>query len=101
MRRYHKAGDTVRVLEGPGMGRELVVSSVRMFATDNGYYLHGGDGLYPPKQVELVTERTGGNPCGTECDSRKHNLVDTCDHCRGVCQCTAHRATTADRTTEK
>lgn len=87
MRKYHRAGDTVLVLEGPDKGRALTVSSVRMFATDNGYYLQGGSGLYSPQQVELAAERTDGNPCGATCDARKHSVIDTCDHCRGTCRC--------------
>ncbi|MGQ4393822.1 hypothetical protein ACN6K5_003608 [Streptomyces violaceoruber] len=101
MRKYHKAGDTVLVLDGPEKGRRLTVSSVRMFATDNGYYLKGGDGLYSPKQVELAAERTAGNPCGSACEERKHDLIDTCDHCRGVCFCWLDREMAADRATEK
>ncbi|MGW3387318.1 hypothetical protein [Streptomyces cinereoruber] len=101
MRKYHKAGDEVLVLEGPEKGQTLTVSAVRMFAADNGYYLKGGSGLYPPKQVELVTERPNGNPCGAECDERNHDLVNTCDHCRGACFCTLRQEIAADHTTEK
>lgn len=100
MRKYHKAGDTLLVLEGPEKGHHLVVSSARMFATDNGYYLRGGAGLYSPKQVELVAERTDGNPCGAVCDARKHDLMGTCDHCRGECLCWLDHELAADRTTE-
>ncbi len=83
----HKAGDLVTVLEGPDKGRALTVRSVRMFATDNGYYLAGGAGLYGPRMVALKQERTGGNPCREPCDAREHGLIRTCDHCRGVCSC--------------
>ncbi|BBB01109.1 hypothetical protein RVR_8365 [Actinacidiphila reveromycinica] len=56
-----------------------------MFATDAGYYLRGGDGLYAPRDVELV-ERAASNPCGAACDERDHDLIRTCDHCRGACR---------------
>lgn len=56
-----------------------------MFATDCGYYLHGGDGLYPVSAVALVRERTDGNPCVAACDDRQHRAMNSCDHCRGVC----------------
>ncbi|MGV9278028.1 hypothetical protein [Streptomyces griseosporeus] len=97
----YRAGDTVLVLEGPEAGQSLMISSVRMFATDNGYYLRGGSGLYSPKQVQLAAERTGGNPCGEPCNDRKHDLIGTCDHCRGQCNCALYRALAADRATEK
>ncbi|MFH8257578.1 hypothetical protein [Streptomyces roseolus] len=101
MGKYHVAGDIVLVLEGPEKGQTLAVSSVRMFAADNGYYLKGGSGLYPPKQVKLVAERPAGNPCGAECEEREHDLVGTCYHCRGQCFCTLRREIAADRTPEK
>lgn len=41
MRKYHRVGGSVLVLEGPEKGQRLAASSVRMFATDNGYYLRG------------------------------------------------------------
>lgn len=87
MRRYHEAGDKVLVLEGPEEGQVLVVRSVRKYATDNGYYLHGGSGLYSPRQVELSEKRTGGNPCGKSCEKRVHDLVGDCEHCMGKCFC--------------
>lgn len=83
----HKAGDLVTVLDGPDQGQTLPIRSVRMFATDNGYYLVGGAGLYSPHMVALARERTHGNPCGEPCDARAHREVETCDHCRGVCHC--------------
>lgn len=83
----YKAGDVVTVLEGPDRGRALTVRIVRMFATDNGYYLAGGAGLYGPRMVALERERTGGNPCGEPCDAGEHGLIGTCYHCRGVCSC--------------
>jgi hypothetical protein len=85
MQQYHKAGDSVLVLTGPDTGQTLVVTSVRMFAADPGYYLRGGSGLYPPGQVQLAAERADGNPCGTACDPRTHDALGTCDHCRGTC----------------
>jgi hypothetical protein len=72
-----------------------------MFATDNGYYLQGGSGLYSPQQVELAAERADGNPCGTACDARKHSVIDTCDHCRGTCRCALYRELATDPATEK
>jgi hypothetical protein len=83
----YKAGDWLTVLDGPDEGRTLRVSSVRTFATDSGYYLSGGAGLYGPRQVSLARERTGGNPCGKPCDTHVHDVIKTCDHCRGVCSC--------------
>ncbi|MYU24616.1 hypothetical protein [Streptomyces sp. SID8352] len=91
MRKYLKAGDRVSVLEGPERGQCLTVSAVRMFATDSGYYLRGGSGLYPPAHVELASARADGNPCGSSCEDRTHDLIGTCDHCRGVCHCTLYR----------
>jgi hypothetical protein len=82
----HRAGDWLTVLDGPGKGCTLPVASVRMYATDNGYYLIGGGGLYRPHQVTLARERTDSNPCNQPCDDQKHKLTDTCDHCRGVCR---------------
>ncbi|KAB7835709.1 hypothetical protein [Streptomyces mobaraensis] len=75
------------VLEGPDEGKILMIQSVRMFATDNGYYLAGGAGLYHPQMVALERERVSGNPCGTLCDAQEHRLITTCGHCRGVCPC--------------
>lgn len=86
------AGDILRVINGPDKGMEGAVVAVRMFATDRGYYLQGGEGdLYDPKNVELVRKREGGNPCGAECDNRSHDQIDTCDHCRGMCWCEVKR----------
>ncbi|MFJ4152769.1 hypothetical protein ACIP10_35070 [Streptomyces galbus] len=101
MRKYHIAGDAVLVLEGPGKGQTLTISSVRTFATDNGYHLRGASGLYSPRQVELVAERLDGNPCGTTCDQGQHDALSTCDHCRGTCTCALRRELAADRATEK
>ncbi|MFE9735452.1 hypothetical protein ACFYO9_33915 [Streptomyces sp. NPDC005863] len=84
----HRAGDHVTVLDGPEAGQTLPIVSVRKYATDNGYYLRGGSGLYAPRQVELATERAGGNPCGSACDEHVHGLVGDCDHCLGRCRCT-------------
>lgn len=78
----HRAGDQVCVLDGPDKGRTLQISSVRMFATDNGYYLRGGAGLYRPEQVRLARGRAEGNPCGSEC---VHEHLPVCDHCLGQC----------------
>jgi len=83
----HRAGDWVTILSGPGAGETREITHVRMFATDNGYHLRGGDGLYGPRQVALARERTDGNPCGAPCSERSHNLIGTCDHCRGACIC--------------
>lgn len=80
----YRAGDHVLVRVGRHAGHVLEIASVRMFATDNGYYLHDGEGLYAPNQVELAQERAG-NPCGTACDTRSHNLIGACDHCLGNC----------------
>lgn len=82
----HKAGDWLTILEGPSNGKTLEVMSVRMFASDGGYYLVGGAGLYSPRMVALARERTGGNPCGQAFDDRMHDLLKTCDHCRGMCR---------------
>ncbi|TKS96317.1 hypothetical protein [Streptomyces lasalocidi] len=101
MRKCHRAGDSVLVLEGPEKGQTLTVSSVRMFATDNGYYLRGGSGLYSPKTVKLVAERPEGNPCSTACDQGKHDALGTCDHCRGTCACASNRAVTRTHAIEK
>ncbi|MEV8455464.1 hypothetical protein AB0467_34575 [Streptomyces sp. NPDC052095] len=87
MRRYYRAGDTVLVLDGPEQGQVLTIASVRKYATDNGYYLYGGSGLYAPRQVELVAERINGNPCGALCEEREHGIVGDCDHCQGQCRC--------------
>ncbi|MDV9186829.1 hypothetical protein R6L23_01015 [Streptomyces sp. SR27] len=83
----HMAGDWLTVLDGPDKGKTLPVASVRMFATDNGYYLVGGAGLYDPRMVVLTCERSDGNPCGAPCDDRQHDALKTCDHCRGMCRC--------------
>jgi hypothetical protein len=94
----YKAGDWLVVLDGPGKGKTLKVTSVRMFATDNGYYLAGEAGLYPPPMVALARERTSGNPCSNPCDDRRHRALGTCDHCRGVCHChLVHDSTTDTR----
>ncbi|GGV19843.1 hypothetical protein GCM10010275_71890 [Streptomyces litmocidini] len=81
MTRFLKAGDHVLITAGFGAGETREITSVRMFATDSGYYLRGGDGLYEHRNVALARERTG-NPC----DTRSHDLIDTCDHCRGICR---------------
>lgn len=81
----NRAGDCVLVQVGCHQGSVLEIAAVRMFAADPGYYLHGGEGLYAPNQVEFAEERTGGNPCGTECNTRTRGLTSTCDHCRGTC----------------
>lgn len=81
----HRAGDRVRVLVGRRTGDVLPIVSVRMFAADAGYYLHGGEGLYAPAQVEYVQARDG-NPCGADCDTRQHDLIGVCDHCLGNCR---------------
>jgi len=86
------AGDRVRILRGPRPGDTREITHVRMFATDAGYYLRGGDGLYAPSDVELV-ERAASNPCGTPCDARTHDSIGTCDHCLGTC----HHATKETR----
>lgn len=83
----YKAGDHVLILIGEETGKTLPITSVRMFATDRGYYVRGGEGLYAPDQVRLVRERENGNPCGQLCDQRSHQTLKTCDHCRGVCTC--------------
>lgn len=83
----YRAGDWITITSGHQEGRTVEVFAVRMFATDSGYYAKGVDGLLPPSRVTLARERTGGNPCGTECDTRSHALVRTCDHCRGMCFC--------------
>ncbi|MCA1224253.1 hypothetical protein [Streptomyces sp. 8L] len=56
-----------------------------MFATDSGYYVANGEGLYGPDQVELVRNRIG-NPCKQDCDARSHSLIKVCDHCLGKCR---------------
>jgi hypothetical protein len=91
----HRAGDLITItIDGPLKGRTVEITAVRMFATDSGYYAKGIDGLLDPKDVTLTQERTGGNPCGTDCDPRSHDLVHTCDHCRGVCLCRIKRPPT-------
>jgi hypothetical protein len=85
--RYFKAGDFVTIIRGPGTGKTHEIAAVRMFATDSGYYLHDGDGLYAHRDVVLAHERTNGNPCGTPCSDRDHESLDTCEHCRGTCFC--------------
>jgi hypothetical protein len=87
MSAMHKAGDWLTIVDGPDQGATLQVVSVRMFATDNGYYLAGGAGLYSPGRVVLARERTDGNPCGAPCDDHQHDELRTCDHCRGMCLC--------------
>jgi len=89
--RFYRAGDIVTIINGPYNGHTSVILSVRMFATDSGYYLRGIDGLVSHKNVALAEERQGTNPCGTECSPRQHDLLDTCDHCRGVCLCHHNR----------
>ncbi|MET9956018.1 hypothetical protein ABZ135_31360 [Streptomyces sp. NPDC006339] len=83
----HKAGDWLTITRGPDKGKTLQVSSVRMFAADNGYYLCGGRGLYSPKDVQMDRARDGGNPCAAPCTARQHDLTGVCDHCLGVCRC--------------
>lgn len=86
MGHLHRAGDLVRIIGRWHTGEEKVVSSVRMYATDNGYYFHGVDGLIPPKDVELVRRHEGPvNPCGSECE--REDVSHTCYCCRGVCWC--------------
>lgn len=90
----HKADDRPTVLTGPGRGKTLEVVSVRMFATDNGYYLASGAGLYSTDMVALARERVNGNPCGDPCSEVEHEALRTCDHCRRVCACRLrHRST--------
>ncbi len=81
----YRAGDLVTITDGELKGRTGEIVAVRMFATDNGYYLKGVEGLIPPSDVVLVQERAGGNPCGAECDPGPYCSQHTCDHCRGVC----------------
>jgi hypothetical protein len=83
----YRAGDWITITSGALAGRTVEISAVRMFATDAGYYAKGVDGLLPPDRVVLAQERTGGNPCGTPCDTRWHRNLHTCDHCRGMCFC--------------
>ena len=83
----HKAGDWLSIIAGPDKGKTLQVSAVRMFATDAGYYLRGGRGLYEPRNVQLARARDGGNPCARPCSNSQHDSIGTCDHCRGVCRC--------------
>lgn len=94
----HRAGDWVTVMDGPEQGQTLEIKAVRKYATDAGYHLRRGSGLYSPRQVALAAERAGGNPCGTPCDERAHTLIHDCSHCRGRCFCALHRDT---NTTEK
>lgn len=82
-----RAGDVVKLLVGEQDGREAVIHAVRYYATDCGYYVEGGEGLYGPDQVEFVRERAGGNPCGVECDAKWHADNQMCGHCRGRCLC--------------
>lgn len=89
----HRAGDEVTVLEGPEKGRTLQITSVRKYASDNGYHLRGGSGLYPPRRVRLARERTEGNPCATACE---HDRVEDCQHCLGQCSCALRREMAAD-----
>ncbi|MGW2594771.1 hypothetical protein ACWCXC_31520 [Streptomyces sp. NPDC001515] len=81
----YKAGDKLTVHVGTLAGQVREITSVRVFATDNGYYVKGGEGLYGPDQVSLYAERTGGNPCGADCDARDHRMIGVCDHCTGKC----------------
>jgi hypothetical protein len=84
----YRAGDLIAITaDGPDKGRIVEITSVRMFATDSGYFAKDIDGLLPPNIVTLARERTGGNPCGTPCNDRRHTLIDTCERCRGVCRC--------------
>jgi hypothetical protein len=85
--RFYKAGDIVTVTIGPNAGLIAEITSVRMFATDSGYYLRGGEGLYAHRDVIFTRARTDGNPCGKPCSTSDHAAIDTCDHCRGVCLC--------------
>jgi hypothetical protein len=91
--RFYKAGDIVTVINGPHNGQTATIGSVRMFASDSGYYLNGIDGLVSHKNVALHQERQGPNPCGSPCIQKDHDLLDTCDHCRGVCLCSIRRLT--------
>ncbi|MEU2309371.1 hypothetical protein [Streptomyces misionensis] len=97
----YRAGDRLAVLDGPEAGQTLVVAAVRRFAADPGYYLQEGSGLYWPDQVTLAEERTGGNPCGTSCDQRDHDLLKDCDHCRGQCNCEILREIAGDRAAKR
>ncbi|MER6605653.1 hypothetical protein ABT282_07000 [Streptomyces sp. NPDC000927] len=81
----HSAGDKVKILVGELEGTVREITWVRIFATDKGYYVKGGEGLYAPDQVELV-EAVEGNPCGSLCDARHHSLVGACGHCMGKCR---------------
>lgn len=83
----YRAGDWITVTDGELQGQTVQITSVRMFATDAGYWAKGVDGLLPPNRVVLAHERSGGNPCGAQCSVRAHELIGTCDHCRGVCLC--------------
>jgi hypothetical protein len=85
----YRAGDWVIPLVGQHKGEEMSISSVRMFATDSGYYLKGDreGGLYEPRQVKFSRERENGNPCGRPCVPRLHEILGTCDCCRGKCFC--------------
>jgi hypothetical protein len=85
MTRFYKAGDHVTITHGPGAGETREIASVRMFATDSGYYLRGRDGLYSHRDVRLARQ-SDGNPCGHSCDAQDHRLIRTCDHCRGICR---------------
>lgn len=83
----YRAGDQVKILIGALTGTVRTVHSVRMYATDKGYYVRGGEGLYGPDQVEFVAASPDGNPCGAPCDDRTHESAGYthCDHCRGAC----------------
>lgn len=91
MKLDYRAGDIVEVVAGPGVGLVAPVSTVRVFAADCGYYLRGGEGLYAPQDVQLVSRREGGNPCGTVCDDSQHDAHGICEHCQGVCRCWLYR----------
>lgn len=90
----YRAGDKVRILRGHGKGTVKEILSVRMYASDAGYYLPDeryGPGLHLAWNVELVALRTGGNPCRADCDTHAHETTRAdgydghCDHCRGRC----------------
>lgn len=98
MGRMHRAGDILRITGRYHTGEEKAVSSVRMYATDNGYYFRGVDGLIPPKDTELVRRHEGPNPCGSVCE--RADEAHTCYCCRGVCWCEVQRSV-AERAAEE
>lgn len=95
----YRVGDILRIIGKHHTGEEKAVSSVRMYATDNGYYFPGVDGLVPPRDVELVRRSKDGNPCGVVCE-RDEDPRHTCEHCRGVCFCEVNKRVSAEQTEE-